>query len=463
MTLLAAAAVALLPRIALAYFAFPSADDYCIVVETHDDGFWFMQVNSYLTWTGRYAAVFLEGIIAQFDLIGVYRWFSMATLLANILAMRALIGAVCGRAASGRDVTVTGAVAAAVFVGGLPSIVEAFYWMPGEASYQWGTITYLVWVSLLIRIASGEVSDRRTVIRAATLMLTLVLPGFNEVMAPILLATIGAFIVANRRRPFESDRFMLALLGIIVVLTAVSFLAPGNSNRSSVYPDIASRHNLQYALIETGRQTARFLVHYGGYPALWLAAFAGWWWGESMLPRELTPPKGLAFNLAVLVGLAAVAYLTLFPVYWEYGEVNYSGEGRTYNVTYVVVCAIVVWVAGLVVRTVRDRFETLTPARPVKRGRLALLVAGALAVVLIASPSTLTVFGALRIAPQYLRAERARAAILQTSPHTGTVFVDALLIKPAGLFWSDIQPDSGHWINTCVAKYFGLNAVRTRM
>jgi hypothetical protein len=62
-----------------------------------------------------------------------------------------------------------------------------------------------------------------------------------------------------------------------------------------------------------------------------------------------------------------------------------------------------------------------------------------------------------------LRAEQARAAVLRSSPRSGTVFVDAITVKPSGLFWGDIQSDSGHWINTCVAKYFGLTAVRTRM
>ena len=49
LALLAGSAVALLPRIALAFYAFPSADDFCIVNETLDDGFWYMQVHSYLT------------------------------------------------------------------------------------------------------------------------------------------------------------------------------------------------------------------------------------------------------------------------------------------------------------------------------------------------------------------------------------------------------------------------------
>jgi len=221
-----------------------------------------------------------------------------------------------------------------VFVGGLPSIVEAFYWLAREASYQWGVITYLVWLSLLIRVARrGPVPAGGVWRHVSVVVLTVFLPEFNEVMAPIIFATIVAFMAVNRSRTLQTDRFMLMLLGIAVILTAVSFLAPGNSSRSGVYPAIPSRHNLEYALAETARQTARFIVRHGSYPALWVAALAAWWWGARVVPHALSPMRRPLLGAAVLLALISVVYLTLFPVYWEYGEVNYTGEGRTYNVT----------------------------------------------------------------------------------------------------------------------------------
>ena len=154
--------------------------------------------------------------------------------------------------------------------------------MPGAASYQWGIITYLFWVSLLnLRFKFRDGRERPVWQTALIVILTFVLPGFNEVSAPIVFATIGGFILAERWRVRGNDRFLLMLLGIIVVVTAVCFVAPGNGNRSGGYPALASRHNLGYALIETARQTVRFVVNYGSYPALWLGALAAWWWAFS--------------------------------------------------------------------------------------------------------------------------------------------------------------------------------------
>jgi hypothetical protein len=239
-------------------------------------------------------------------------------------------------------------------------------------------------------------------------------------------------------------------------------MAPGNGSRSGVYPDIPSRHNLEFALVETSRQTVRFIIRFGSYPAMWVVAFAAWWWGRSLLPPALRTSAGRASTVAALVGPAALIYLTLFPVYWEYGEVNFTGEGRTYNVTFVALCALVVTTVWLASSRLSGVVTSLGAPRQAARGT-DLALALALAVLVVATPSTRRVGEALRTAPRYLEEEQARAAILRSSPPTGVIFVDAISVRPQGLFWGDIQPDPSHWINACTARYFGLEAVRTRM
>ena len=459
--LLTGAAVSLLPRIALTFYAYPSADDFCIVNETRDDGFWYMQLHSYLTWTGRYSAVFLESIISQFDLIDGYPWVALLTLLMTLAAIHALVASVIGRDMSRLRGAAISLAVAAVFIGGLPSTVEAFYWMPGAASYQWGIITYLFWVSLLNLRFRRDGHQHPVWQTALIVILTLVLPGFNEVSAPIVFATIGGFILAEWWKGRGRDRFLWMLLGIVVLVTAICFVAPGNGNRSGGYPALASRHNLGYALIETARQTVRFVVNYGSYPALWLGALAAWWWTFPLRGAEFNWVRRPLYVASVLLGLISVLYLTLFPLYWEYGEMNYSGEGRTYNVTFMVLCAIVLTVAGSLVSALAG--PSISPGVKVRPGWIDVGVPVLLAALLIASPSTRQVYQALTVAPAYLHEERARTRELRRAPREGVVFVDRLTVRPPGLFWGDVEPDQSHWINICVAKYYGLQFVRSRM
>ena len=459
LVLLGAALISLLPMLILAAYAFPSADDFCLAVEA-SGGFWHMQSEHYLKWTGRYTATLLQTLSSRWDLASVYPWFVMATLAATLLSFRSLIGALWEREFGSLQTTAFAAVATAVFVGGLPSVVEAFYWMASATTYQWGLIAYLVWLALLVRIARGSApaGDRRR--RAAAAVLTVLLPGFNEVMAPLVLATLLAFVVAGRRAGVR-ERFMPALLAIAIVFTAVSLLAPGNGTRSSSYPALPTRHNVEFALTETARQTVRFIVDHGSYTALWFAAFGAWWWGWG--PRALRrtdAPYQERHGWSGVLGLALIVYLTLFPLYWEYGNTNYTGEGRTYNITYFVFCAAVIWAVALLSREITGRWSEPVARLRASRGA-DLILAAVLACLMIASPSTVRSFRSLEEAPAYLRAQRAREAVLRTVANRGgAALVPAIHVRPDGLFWGDLQPDPSHWINSCVADYYGLRSVQ---
>jgi hypothetical protein len=335
--------------------------------------------------------------------------------------------------------------------------------MPGQASYQWGIITYLAWLALLVRMARREDPlHARGWSRATTVALTVVVPGFNEVMAPIVFATIVAIVVLNCRRPFEDHRFMLMLLGLAIFLTAVSLLAPGNSNRSDVYPDLPSRHNLAFALAETGRQTMRFLARYGTSPVLWLGAIAAGWWAVRVLPPALESARRPRYSAMLLSVLLVTGFFTLFPIYWEYGNSNQSGEGRTHNVTYVALCASAVSAAAFLLAVGAHRFASLVAWLTARRAIADLVIATALAAALMTSPATRRVIDALEVAPRYARSERSRAEILRNAPAQGIVSVNPISTRPAGLFWGDLEPDAAHWINQCVADYYGLEAVQAR-
>jgi hypothetical protein len=150
-------------------------------------------------------------------------------------------------------------------------------------------------------------------------------------------------------------------------------------------------------------------------------------------------------------------------VYWEYGEMNYSGEGRTYNVTYVVLIAFVVYIAWLAAAPAINRLAGRLQRRQALRTGVDLAFAVTLAVLLVASPSTRGVYDALRAAPRYLEEERNRAADLRRAPDASIVFVDKITVRPPGLFWGDVEPDASHWINVCVANYYGVRGVRSRL
>jgi hypothetical protein len=448
------ALIALTPIFWLALYPFPSADDYCVAVEARE-GFWQMQSHTYLNWTGRYAATFFLAILGQWDLAAIYPWFCVLTVAATLVAARAAIGALSPPGTSQAGLAAAAATATVVFNGRLPSPTEAYFWMTSAITYQWAIIVYLVWLALLVGIAGTErpALTRRIVIA----VLTALLPGFNEVLAPVVLLTLVAVAVIEAARTRRSDRFLLLLLCIAVALTAVSLAAPGNVTRSNSYPDIPSRHHLGFALTQTASQTVRFLLTFGSYPLLWVAALAAWRWRPRFVPRGVPGIGALAVGIPV-----ALVYITLFPLYWEYGANNYTGEGRTYNITYFCFIAAVVWGVGRLLDGVSARWSWLTTLLHRRGAIFDVALALAVAVLMVTAPGTARAFRALPQAAEYRQAQLAREAILRAPRNRGrSIVVNAMHIKPDNLFWGAIQPDEGHWINSCVASYYGLASVRT--
>jgi hypothetical protein len=81
---------------------------------------------------------------------------------------------------------------------------------------------------------------------------------------------------------------------------------------------------------------------------------------------------------------------------------------------------------------------------------------------LLVSPGTLRAFRAAQQAPEYLRSQQRREALLLAPGSRGRdLIVDDLSVKPIGLFWGDLEPEPDHWINACVAAYYGVGSVHT--
>ena len=461
--LIAGALASLLPQVALAFYAFPSADDYCAAVPPRE-GFWQAQAFWYVSFTGRYSEMFLESLVTRWELSRMYPWFVLATFVGTGLAIRSLISALVSavardRAPSRARVNVVTLVALALLAGGLPSTVEAFYWMSGAVAYQWALVVFGFWVALLLMLVTRPLAAPvRTRYRVLVACLTVPVPGFNEVIAPLIFAALLGVIVYNRRRRLESNRFLFGLAAVVVALTLVSFLAPGNFARSEVYGDDPTRYNATYAVLETGRQMVRFVAKFGAYPALWLGAIGGWWWMRSRGGRlAAVPARYLAAGVAALMGLV---YLSLFPLYWVYGSNNYTGEGRTYNVTYVAFFIAVMVLVKLVLNAWGRRSPDCLERLSRHRTSVDLALASALAILLVSAPSARLAARALVDAPKYLELQQQREAVLRAGPANLTAVVEPIEIRPAGLFWGDIQPDEEHWINRCVADYYGRSAIR---
>ena len=210
-------AASLLPVFALSMFAFPSADDFCYSVAARN-GFWHAQVSTFLEHGGRYTSTFLYTLLGLLDLSKIYPWFCLITLLAMLAAFHFFLESLFKETVSTIKLWVVAGAAMSVFVGEIPSMVEAFFWMAGTINYLWPIIVFLIWLGCMIRILkhSDSIAAKfRTKIIVTGL--TILLPGFNEMFLPIIFLMLLIFAAAHRRNRHKSDRFILTLIGITIL------------------------------------------------------------------------------------------------------------------------------------------------------------------------------------------------------------------------------------------------------
>jgi hypothetical protein len=349
----------LLPFFKLAFYSFPSADDFCYAVDARN-GFWQSQRMVYLVSSGRYTSTFLISLFGLFDLSVIYPWFSFMTLLATLIAFRILVGAVNTNPTPELGRWVASGAAMSVFIGNLPSTVEAYYWLASTITYQWAIIVYLIWIALLINITRDS-GGRHSPwwMKVTTILLTMLLPGLNELFVPIILGTLIAFNLICWWSTKKSNRFMTVLLATAIALCCVMVFAPGNRLRSTIYPDHPSRYNLEFALMKTVLKGVEIILNYADYPSIWVAAVAVWMW--VLLPSSKLS-GGWTHFLLTLAGICVLIFgmfITLFPIFWVYGENNYSGEGRTYNITYFIFSTASVWTSAVLLSAISKHLPNL--------------------------------------------------------------------------------------------------------
>lgn len=185
--LLVLALVGVLPFVLLSMYAHPSADDWYMAADTLEKGFWRANVDYYLGLTGRFfssALLFMNPIMLSFTWFKVY---SMLLVLALPVSMRWAAGAWFPEA--GRTWHWLLAVMSCVlFLWGMASPAQGFYWGTGSVGYTLPCVLSLVLAGLLgCSCLSLDWKPGRGRLIAA-MLLALAITGCSEVAMALLLA-----------------------------------------------------------------------------------------------------------------------------------------------------------------------------------------------------------------------------------------------------------------------------------
>lgn len=463
--ILVLAGLCLLPFLGLAWFAHPYLDDFIFPLLVRQNGLWSHTVTMYMTWQGRYSASFITALhpLAWGGLTHVQPFtfgfivaVAASILFAGAALLRGLRGAWVKRAAAGSLVL-------ALQLLMLPSPTEAFYWLLSGLFYMGGASCCFLLLGTIGHLHATSGRGGRWAWWLLATVLTLLAPGFSEMISCFVLAGVIVLLPAIWQRQLATS--WLSLLVLAVVASAVATLAPGNFVRQAgahhaplLASVVLASASLVYTLVSWLSNGMLLLLtllilptvaRLVALPALPLAQLTKWTW---------------RWPLWLMLGLL-LCYL------FSYLTIGGPPPSRARNLLFALF--LIGWflsVAGIVARRLRSK-QPAAPALPAytKAVLTALFV---LAVVTdhnfslkrdqVGTPTN-SVAQAYHDwlsgdAAQYDREEEGRYALIRRSPGD-SVALPALSKQPVTLVWWDISANPLQWGNQAYAKFFHKRAI----
>jgi hypothetical protein len=228
----------ILPFLVICLFAHPTYDDYWVYTVYQDLGLWGAIKHWYLSWTGRYSALFIALAssplnLKQLDYYGIH---CLIYFILFILALYFTLSKIFPKLNKKEfGFLILGFSFLLLFY--LPSSFEFFYYLAVFYNYNIAFIFIGIILSLLSEKAIFE-SKFRFVLIIISLILAI---GINEITSLIIVFfTISLVALTILKRTVNRlDVIRLAILSLVLIVSnSILLFAPGNFNRINVYPKV---------------------------------------------------------------------------------------------------------------------------------------------------------------------------------------------------------------------------------
>lgn len=426
------------------------ADDYCSAAIARARGVLAGTLYWYETWTGRYAANFLDALAGA---TGV-RAVAIGPGLALVLWLPLLAAAVAALTPRPAQLRIAAPLAAGIIFATLsvtPTVAQSLYWGQGMRSIVPPLILLPAYIALL-GIASRPLPALvRILTWAAGAAVVLLAAGFNETYTAVQIAILGgALVLAWAAGPAARSALVPGLAaGLAAALAGLALMvtAPGNAFRQAYFPPPPA---LPALLAIAGRNLAAFLANHVLLDLSALLSLAGVlaldaWAGAQSPARDATSRRRRLALRALPAAALVLIFLCFVPA--AYGMSSRPLPRTLLIPAYLLACAAAAqgYLLGRGMPSAAGR-------KPIAQ---ALVGAGLVALAALALWSAVDL---LRQAPAfntYAAAWDATDAHLRAARAAGETAV-AVPIVPNPLGLEDISPDAGHWINYCVGDYYDL-------
>ena len=306
----------------LSFFAYPQADDFIFANSLYKFGWLGSQINWYKTWFGRFSSTMLLISGSYVDFLIPYKVFPVLTIFGYIFAFYLILKKVCPDI-SKKFGLILAVTIFLLYISGMPSLSQEFYWFTGWATYAPANIATMILISYFDSIKNNK-------IYILLILLGVFVIGSNEVSMLILMISVFILLLKD----YKNKRLWL-MFAIFTLFSLVVILAPGNAVRA------AKEHDFLFSLAASSGLTGTLIGIWLLNPLLWVAAFLFCCFRQKMKIKIVLPKEKPVIVICFLLFLIFCAPFTHF---WSTGV---PAPGRTLNISFFVFILLFIYIVSL--------------------------------------------------------------------------------------------------------------------
>jgi len=444
--------------IALSFFNYPAADDFCFAAKARELGFLEAQVFWYEHWSGRYSLNSVwTAIMSSGDIVQIYRYPPVILLVTTWLSFAFLTNRIAQGQVSTSFALLLGGVWTILFIAGAPDPAQTFYWLGGSITYQMANIFLIVLLGLLVwRETTANSNPLRAWLFVFSSLLVIATVGANEVSLLLTGMILGWGTVHALWTKRDSRAFWVGLLLIAIGAALVSVLAPGNYQR---YAGIGEDHQLPrpmpwLAMVLYLPWVTLRLLYWLSNLGLWASAFVLL---ATTFPvaRAWLYNKG-KFNRRFLI-LPALWIAAIFILNAPGFLINrYPLPERAESVVWLFF--LLGWYPSFIIFAhflVDEKIQTADH-------RLIPLAMVLLIISLLGTPNIFEAYKDVYRGYRYDQEMRQRFSTIQAGKNQGKIdiIVDSLSRPPRTLFATDLATDPNNFRNQCMREYYEVKSIK---
>lgn len=470
--------ISLIPLLWIAWYNYPSADDYSIGSQCHQvwisshsviQVLWAGVVRAtddWLDWMGYFTSNFLMAIPPstfgeRFYVLTTWIMLGMLSLSTMYLLHGIFVKVLKGDKYVSISIS---AIMLFITVQCMVGRTEAFYWYSGAVNYIFVHSMSLFFYGLLIGCVYDKGKKRIWDLTAGA-FLGFFTGGGNQMtalnVAVVLLVIIGILCLLKK---WKTYKYLLIPMGMFYLGFVLNVAAPGNWIRAA---DASGMNPVKAVLVSFYYCLDYCMSKWSGWPVLiMIIALIPLFW-------HLTKETEFQFGyplLAILFGYCLVSAMMTPPLF----AVGNIEAGRLQALTFTMYILVLTLCVGYVTGWARKKIEkkcnlpreNLFSLSQIwcLSGCLVFLGLGSIITIIPDRPyytfsSALTdIFNGS--AKEYGDALKERSDLYNSG--SSTVEVEALPSQPELLYFSDIKPDPEDWENQGLSRFYGLESVKVK-